>query len=105
MDVKVCVHKSLLEIFFGEFLIILTELWLEILVENTRRYRAVASRNWTLELVRPLNFVSNPTTCAVYFWLDSILGGYIIEFAVDCIQSYTVAEREFFKGLCGRFMK
>jgi hypothetical protein len=45
-----------------------------------------------------LNFVSNPTTHAVDFWLDSILGGYITEFAVDCIQSYSVAERDFFKG-------
>jgi hypothetical protein len=45
-----------------------------------------------------LNSVSNPTTHAVDFWLDSILGGYIIEFAVDCTQSYNVAERDFFKG-------
>jgi len=41
----------------------------------------------------------------VDFWLDIILGGYIIEFAVDCIQSYCVVERDFFKGLCGRFLK
>jgi hypothetical protein len=32
------VYTELHEIFFGEFLIILTE-WLEILVENTGRYR------------------------------------------------------------------
>jgi hypothetical protein len=62
-------------------------------------------RNWTPELVRQLNYVSNPTTRAVDFWLDSILGGYITEFAVDCTQSYSVAERDFFKGPRGRFMK
>jgi hypothetical protein len=56
-------------------------------------------------LVRKLNSVSNKTSRAVDFWLDSILGGYITEFAVDCTQSYSVAERDFFKGLCGRFMK
>jgi hypothetical protein len=28
-----------------------------------------------------------------------------MEFAVDCTQSYSVAERDFFKGLRGRFMK
>jgi hypothetical protein len=39
------------------------------------------------------------------FWLDSILGGYITKFAVDCIQSYNIAERDFFKGPCGRLLK
>jgi hypothetical protein len=91
------VYTELHEIFFGEFPIILTE-WLEILVENTGRYRDAASRNWTPELVRQLNFVSNNTSRAVDFWLDSILGGYITEFIVDCTQSYSVAERDFFKG-------
>jgi hypothetical protein len=60
MDAKVCVYK-LHEIFFGEFPIILTE-WLEILVENTGRYKTATLRNWTPELVRQLNYVSNPTT-------------------------------------------
>ena len=63
------------------------------------------SRNWTFELVRQLNFVNNQISRTNDFWLDSILGGYITKFVVDCIQSYSVAERDFFKGLCGRFMK
>jgi hypothetical protein len=62
-------------------------------------------RNWTPELVRQLNSVSNPTTREIDFWLDSVLGGYVTEFAVDCIQSYNVVEREFFKGPHGRFLK
>jgi hypothetical protein len=62
-------------------------------------------RNWTLELVRQLNVVSNNTSCVVDLWLDKILGGYITEFAVDCTQSYSVAERDLFNGLCERFMK
>jgi hypothetical protein len=92
------------EIFFGEFSIILIKL-LEILVENTERYCTVSPRNWTLELVRQLNFVSTTTYCMTYFWLNSILGGYITKFVVDCTQSYSVAERNFFKVLRGRFMK
>jgi hypothetical protein len=28
-----------------------------------------------------------------------------MEFVVDCTQSDSVAERDFFKGLCERFMK
>jgi hypothetical protein len=79
--------------------------WLERLVENTGRYRDATSRNWTPELVRKLNSISNNTSPTVDFWLDSILGGYITEFVVDCTQSYSVAERDFFKGPRGRFLK
>jgi hypothetical protein len=96
-------YTKLHEIFFSEFPIILSK-WVERLVENTVRYRTTTSRNWNPELVRQLNSISNTITYVVDFWLDSILGGYIREFAVDCTQSYNVAERDFFKGLCGRFM-
>ena len=44
------VYTDLHEIFFGEFPIILTA-WLETLVENTRRYRIAAPRNWNPKLV------------------------------------------------------
>jgi hypothetical protein len=98
------VYTYLHEMFFGVFPIILIE-WLEILVEKTKRYRAAMLRNWTPKLVRQLNYVSNPNTHAIDFWLDSILGGYIIKFVVDFIQLYSVAERDFFKGLRGRLMK
>jgi hypothetical protein len=84
------VYRDLHEIFFGKFPIIMTK-WLERLVEKTGRYRAAVSRNWTPELVRQLNYVSNPTTPSFDFWLDIILEGYIIEFDVVCIQSYSVA--------------
>jgi hypothetical protein len=52
-----------------------------------------------------MNSVSKPNTCVFYFWLDSILGGYITEFVVDCIQSYSVTEKEFFKGPRERFLE
>jgi hypothetical protein len=85
-------------------MIILTK-WLERLVENTGRYQTTMPRNWTSELVRKLNSVSNNTSCVIDLWLESILGGYITKFVVDCTQSYNVAKRDLFKGLCGRFMK
>ena len=69
------VYTELHEIFFGEFPIILTE-WLDILVENTGRYKNETPRNLTLDLVRHFNFLSDPTTHVVDFWLNSILGGY-----------------------------
>jgi hypothetical protein len=98
------VFTDLHEIFFGKFPKILTE-WLERLVEKTGRFSVVASKNWTPELVRQLNSISNPTTRAIDFWLDSVLGGYVTEFAVDCIQSYSVAERYFFKGPRGKVLE
>ena len=69
------------------------------------RCRTAVSRNWTPNLVIQLNYLSNTTTRTLDFWLDSILGGYIIEFVVDCTQSYSVAKMDFFKGLRGRFLK
>ena len=37
-------------------------------------------------------------------WLDSILEGYITEFAFDTNKSFSEVEREFFSGPCGRFL-
>jgi hypothetical protein len=94
------VVTDLHEIFIGEFLIILNE-WLERLVEKDGRYRDEAPRNWIPELIRKINTVSNKVSCMVYLLLNSILGGYIIEFASDCTYSYSFTKREFFKGPCG----
>jgi hypothetical protein len=71
------VFTDLHEILFGKFPKILTD-WLERLVEKIGRFSATVSWNWTLELVRQLNLVSNPATRAIDFWLDSVLGGYVI---------------------------
>ena len=53
------------------------------MVEKTRRFSVAAPKNWTRELVRQLNLVSNPTTLAIDFCLDSVLGGYVTKFVVD----------------------
>lgn len=98
------VFTELHEIFFGKLPIILTK-WLERLVKITERYRTAMPWNWTPELVRQLNFGSNKTSRAVDFWLNGILRDHITKFAVDCTQSYSVAERDFFKGSRERFMK
>jgi hypothetical protein len=42
---------------------------------------------------------------AVDFWLDSIVAGFITEFAVDTKKSYNVAEKEFLKGPKGRYIR
>jgi hypothetical protein len=43
--------------------------------------------------------------CAVDFWLDNITAGFITEFAVDTMKSYTVAEKDFLKGPRGRYIR
>jgi hypothetical protein len=80
------VYREFHEIFFGELPIILMHC-LEILMENTGRYQDAVPRNWTAELVKKMNFVSNNTSLTVDFWLDRILGGYIIEFVIYCTHS------------------
>jgi hypothetical protein len=43
--------------------------------------------------------------CVVDFWLDNIIAWFIIEFRVDTMKSYTAAEKEFLKGLRGRYIR
>ena len=48
--------------------------------------------------------VSNPISIAVDFWIDSILEGYVTEFFVEAITSYSEVERQFFQGPRGRYL-
>jgi hypothetical protein len=43
--------------------------------------------------------VNNKFTRAVDFWLDSIVVGFITEFAVDTMKSYSATEQEFLQDL------
>ena len=49
-------------------------------------------------MVREVTSVGNTISRAVDFWVDSILQGYITEFAVEVIASYSEARRNFFQG-------
>jgi hypothetical protein len=42
--------------------------------------------------------VNNKFTRVVDFWLDSIVAGFITEFAVDTVKSYSEVEKEFIRG-------
>ena len=53
---------------------------------------------WSDQLVPEITSVSNPISRAVDFWVDSIYQGYIIEFAVATITSYSEATRKIFQG-------
>jgi hypothetical protein len=85
-------------------LVVLIE-WIESFLEKTGRFNASSPKNWTPKLVIQMNYVISPITQAVDFWLDSVIGGYVTEFTIYCIQSYNFGERDFFKGPCERFLK
>ena len=53
---------------------------------------------WSDQLVREVTSVSNTIYRAIDFWVDSILQGYITEFVVEAITSYSEVERNFFQG-------
>jgi hypothetical protein len=51
-----------------------------------------------------LQQVNNKFMCAIDFWLDNIVAGFIIEFVVYTMKYYNVAEKEFLKGPRGRYI-
>jgi hypothetical protein len=55
--------------------------------------------------ITQLQQVNNKFVRAIYFWLDSIIAGFITEFAVDTAKSYIVVEKDFLKGPRGRYIK
>jgi hypothetical protein len=55
-------------------------------------------------LIKKVKRVDNAISRAVDHWFDNTIGGYIIEFVVDRVDSYSQAERYFFKGPNGNFL-
>jgi hypothetical protein len=79
--------------------------WLQRLDEKNGTLHTIVPRTWTLELIEQFNTISNRISHMVDFWMDSVLGDYIIEFDIDSTQSYSSIERELFKGPHGRYFK
>ena len=95
--VDMYIYYDIHEVFFAEFPTILHE-WLSILVTKQTNFQRRETVEWSEQLVHEVTNVSNPISRAVDFWVDSILQGYIIEFTIDTITSYSEAERNFFQG-------
>ena len=55
-------------------------------------------------MIREITSVSNPISRDVDFWVDNILQGYITEFAVETITSYSEAKIIFFQGPRSRYL-
>jgi hypothetical protein len=55
-------------------------------------------------LIKKVKRVDNIMSRAIDHWFDSTIGGYIIEFSIDRVESYSQAKRYFFKGHRGNFL-
>ena len=97
------IHKVPHKLFFCEFPIILYE-WLAQFTYKKKKFQGGEPTSWIPELIQELQETDNNTTRAIEVWLDSILEGYINEFAVDTTKSYSEAKGEFFNGPRGRFL-
>ena len=78
------------EVFFATFLVELYE-WIARLANSVGRCRLDQLIMWTLELVRRLEASEDKIARAVDHWLDQVIGGFIIEFAIDTTVSYSEA--------------
>jgi hypothetical protein len=73
-------------------------------LKDTHPTNQIRPLEWTSKNIVWLERVNNKFTRVVNFWLDNITTGFIIEFVVDTMKSYTVAEQELLKGPRGRYI-
>jgi hypothetical protein len=74
-------------------------------LKDTHLTNQIRPVEWTAENIARLERVNNKFMCAVDFWLDNITVGFITEFAVDTVKSYTVTEKDFLKGPRDRYIR
>ena len=91
------IYADIHEIFFAEFPIMLYE-WLSKLTTQKNNFQGGEPTEWNLFLIERLKRINNPISRVVDFWVDSIIEGYITEFFVDMIASYSEVERNKFQG-------
>jgi hypothetical protein len=74
-------------------------------LENTQfEIRSRPPVVWTSTLIKKVKKVDRIVSRAVDLWFDNTIGGYITEFSIDRVESYSQAERYFFKGPRGKFL-
>jgi len=91
------------EILFSEFPIIFYE-WIALIAKKKNCFRKDTPTIWNAVSINRLKSVSNSISRAADYWFDSILGGYITEFTIDTVKSYSAAERYFYKGPRGKYL-
>ena len=79
--------------------------WLSRLAENATFSRRLRPTEWTPEAIQRLEQTNNPISRTVDYWMNSLLDGFVIEFVVDMLKAYSEADRYFFKGYRGKYLK
>jgi hypothetical protein len=97
------IFTNIHEIFFGGIHQELYE-WLAKLADTQFEIRSRPPVVWTSTLIKKVKGVDNVVSREVDHWFDSTIGGYITEFVVDRVESYSQAEIYFFKGPRGKFL-
>jgi hypothetical protein len=93
------IHK----IFFGGIHKDLYE-WLARLADTQFEIRSRLPVVWTSTLIKKVKIFDNVMSREVDHWFYSTIGGYITEFVIDRVESYSQVERYFFKGPRGKFL-
>jgi hypothetical protein len=96
------VFSDLHEVFFYDFPHVLQE-WI-LRLKNNHPTNWIRQLEWNYVEIVQLQQVDNKFIRVVDFWLDNIVAGFIIEFAVDTVKSYNATEQEFLKGPRGRYI-
>ena len=78
--------------------------WFSRLATRQTIFQRREAVEWSDQLVCEITSVSNPISRVVDFWVDSILQGYITNFAVEMITSYSEAKIIFFQGPQRRYL-
>ena len=82
------IFTKIYEIFFVTIAIELQE-WLARLVEFQKCWKDERVTQWTPELIQQLKMTDNAITRMVDHWVDSVLGGFVTQFAIDQFISYS----------------
>ena len=67
-------------------------------------FRQGGPTEWSPQPIKRLKNISNPIFRVVNFKVDRILEGYITDFFVDTITSYSEVERKIFQGPIGIYL-
>jgi len=78
--------------------------WLSRLEDTQFEIRSRPSVVWTSMLINKFKNVYNIVSREVDLWFDNTIGGYITEFSIDRVESYSQVERYLFKGPRGKFI-
>jgi hypothetical protein len=91
------------DIFFEEVHKELYE-WLSRLTNTKLKIRSRPPMVQTTTFIKKFKKVDNDVSRAVDIWFDITIAGYIIEFSINTVESYSQEERYFFKGPRGNFL-